>query len=312
MSWKVLRKANSDNSQCNQCHQGSGCYLYYTCKFDICSEGNYNQCTTCNSGSFLYSNTGGERINPCPNDFWGGIIPQLTNTCQQPKPVRKGAQQICSNLDRRPPPLPNQAKTSIQIAEHELENKKVEITGKKAVHDIGWLRINVQPLKERLGIKVQTWMKVYTGFLYKQVKLIVANIKSFNKTIEDGIKKNPINDQEDNELLMSVMKTISQVKLVDNDNIVNVVNRIKAIVGVLKKNAIPMDDDYITVIDTIFSNFKDISSRVYNIKCDILPLQTKMQDNLKLQTEQFRNFVQNLRTKFTRVLPYSYAENLSI
>jgi hypothetical protein len=215
-------------------------------------------------------------------------------------------------LDRTPPPLPNQAKTSIQIAEHELENKKVEITGKKAVHDIGWLRINVQPLKERLGIKVQTWMKVYTGFLYKQVKLIVANIKSFNKTIEDGIKKNPINDQEDNELLMSVMKTISQVKLVDNDNIVNVVNRIKAMVGVLKKNAIPMDDDYITVIDTIFSNFKDISSRVYNIKCDILPLQTKMQDNLKLQTEQFRNFVQNLRTKFTRVLPYSYAENLSI
>jgi hypothetical protein len=73
----------------------------------------------------------------------------------------------------------------------ELENKKAEITGKKAVHDIGWLRINVQPLKERLGIKVQTWMKVYTGFLYKQVKLIVANIKSFNKTIEDGIKKNP-------------------------------------------------------------------------------------------------------------------------
>jgi hypothetical protein len=47
----------------------------------------------------------------------------------------------------------------------ELENKKAEITGKKAVHDIGWLRINVQPLKERLGIKVQTWMKVYTGFL---------------------------------------------------------------------------------------------------------------------------------------------------
>jgi hypothetical protein len=108
------------------------------------------------------------------------------------------------------------------------------------------------------------------------------------------------------------MKTISQVKLVDNDNIVNVVNRIKAMVGVLKKHAIPMDDDYITVIDTIFSNFKDISSRVYNIKGDILPLQTKMQDNLKLQTEQFGNLVQNFRTEFTRVLPYSYAENLSI
>jgi len=104
----------------------------------------------------------------------------------------------------------------------ELENKKAEIAGKKAVHDIGWLRINVQPLKERLGIKVQTWMKVYTGFLYKQVKLIVTNIKSFNKTIEDGIKKNSINDEDNNELLMSVMKTISQVKLVDNDNIVNV------------------------------------------------------------------------------------------
>jgi hypothetical protein len=38
----------------------------------------------------------------------------------------------------------------------ELENKKAEIAGKKAVHDIGWLRINVLPLKERLGIKIQT------------------------------------------------------------------------------------------------------------------------------------------------------------
>jgi hypothetical protein len=83
-------------------------------------------------------------------------------------------------------------------------------------------------------------------------------------------------------------------------------------VGVLKKHAIPMDDDYVTVIDTIFSNFKDISSRVYNIKGDILPLQTKMQDNLKLQTEQFGNLVQNFRTEFTRVLPCSYTENLSI
>ncbi len=97
------------------------------------------------------------------------------------------------------------------------------------------------------------------------------------------------------------MKTISQVKLVDNDNIVNVVNRTKAMVGVLKKHAIPMDDDYITVIDTIFSNFKDTSSRVYNIKGNILSLQTKMRDNLKLQTEQFGNLVQNFLTE--RLMP---------
>jgi hypothetical protein len=44
----------------------------------------------------------------------------------------------------------------------------------------------------------------------------------------------------------------------------------------------------------------------------MLPLQTKMRDNLKLQTEQFGNLVQNFRTEFTRVLPCSYTENLSI
>jgi len=44
-----------------------------------CSGGNYNQCTACNSGSFLYPNTGGECINPCPNGFWGDTS---TNTCQ--------------------------------------------------------------------------------------------------------------------------------------------------------------------------------------------------------------------------------------
>jgi hypothetical protein len=50
----IIGRANSDNWQCNQSYQVSSCYPYYTCKFDICSEGNYNQWTACNSSSFLY------------------------------------------------------------------------------------------------------------------------------------------------------------------------------------------------------------------------------------------------------------------
>jgi hypothetical protein len=58
-----------------------------------CSRGNYNQCTACNSGSYLYRNTGGEYINPCPNGFWGDTS---TNTCQPCYSSGSGAYYTCA------------------------------------------------------------------------------------------------------------------------------------------------------------------------------------------------------------------------
>lgn len=49
----------------------------YSCK--TCTSSANSACTSCDSGSFLHPNTGGECINPCPIYYWGETS---TNKCQ--------------------------------------------------------------------------------------------------------------------------------------------------------------------------------------------------------------------------------------
>lgn len=62
--------------QCAQCFQGNS-PTYYSCA--TCSAGGQNDCTSCNSGSFLHPNSGGECLDVCPSGYWGDTA---TNQCQ--------------------------------------------------------------------------------------------------------------------------------------------------------------------------------------------------------------------------------------
>lgn len=109
--------------------------------------------------------------------------------------------------------------------------------------EIGWIKINLQPLKTDLDLKVTQWIRVYTDFLKNQVKISLKNLKDFISKTNDGIKNNP-SDQENianKDMLMSVMKIISDVKDVD-PTIKGVVTRIKDMVMILKKNQESLND----------------------------------------------------------------------
>ena len=69
--------ANKETRTCDSCwisKLGSP----YSCKTCL-SGASSSQCTACSEGAFLYPNTGGECVSPCPDGFWGD---SYSNTCQ--------------------------------------------------------------------------------------------------------------------------------------------------------------------------------------------------------------------------------------
>jgi hypothetical protein len=46
----------------------------------------------------------------------------------------------------------------------------------KPIVDIGWLRVNVNPLKGELSKTVNEWIDAYTQFLLKNTILEISNI----------------------------------------------------------------------------------------------------------------------------------------
>ena len=73
--------------------------------------------------------------------------------------------------------------------------------------EIGWVKINLQPLKTDLDHKVKSWIRVYTDFLKDQVKIVLKNLTDFINKTNEGIKENPSHEHNisNKELLMSVM-----------------------------------------------------------------------------------------------------------
>jgi len=90
---------------------------------------------------------------------------------------------------------------------------------------------------------VTQWIRVYTDFLKNQVKISLKNLKDFISKTNDGIKNNPSDEENiaNKDMLMSVMKIISDVKDVD-PTIKGVVTRIKDMVMILKKNQESLND----------------------------------------------------------------------
>lgn len=128
--------------------------------------------------------------------------------------------------------------------------------------DISWLRIQLQPLKSALENKVTSWFQVYTQFLVVQFKTTLKNLKNFINKTNDGIFNNPadIDNQGNQELLMKVMRVISDVKDVE-PKCEGIVVRMKEMVNKLKKHGVQImekgEEDPLQSIDNAYTQFNE-------------------------------------------------------
>lgn len=217
-------------------------------------------------------------------------------------PLLKGARARVPNLD-----FFDEKITSLKAIQDEI--KKIE-----TLKEIGWLRVNIQPLKHSLDDKVTRWINVYTNFLVTQVKTTLKNLKEFISKTNEGIKINPAegDHSKDKELLMRVMKIISDVREVEPKTEA-IVKRIKEMVLKLKKHYIQMtekgEEDTLQSIDSTFAFFNETTQKVFKIKADILPLQVEETINIKKRLDEFSIKVSDFRNDFLKKMPFNYDDN---
>ena len=93
---------------------------------------------------------------------------------------------------------------------------KEEISAMSTSTAIGWLRVNSQPLQQKLNQIVDEWIKRYTGFLMNNTIKEISNIKSFIKEVSEGIKTIPerAETKAEKDTLMQVMTHLRDVKMI--------------------------------------------------------------------------------------------------
>lgn len=119
----------------------------------------------------------------------------------------------------------------------------------------------------------------------------------------------------DNELLMKVMRVISDVKDVEPRES-GIVVRLKDMVVKLKKHNVIVQEkgaeDPLQAIDNANTEFKEMVAKVFNVKSEIIPLQAKETVEIKKRLEKFSTKVQNYRQEFLNTLPFDYEDRQTI
>ena len=207
--------------------------------------------------------------------------------------------------------IPKMAKFHQNITKFKDIQQKIDAI--KTPHEIGWLKIDAQPLKSALNVKITSAIKIYTDFLHHQVKQTLLNLRTFVRSTNEGIKKNPAEDEANTELLMSVMKTIAEVRLVeDGGKTEKIVKRLKDVVTLLKTHNVHLEEDYLNSIDAVYTEYYETSRRVFDVKAAILPLINREKIAIKKRLDQFAVQVQDFRGDFLRTLPFNYDEKMEI
>ena len=98
-------------------------------------------------------------------------------------------------------------------------------------------------MKAALDAKVTRWIRVYTDFLVNQFKTTQKNLLDFIEKTKEGIKRNPAEEEHlsDKQLLMTVMKVISDVKDVEPRR-EGIITRMKDMVIKLKKHNVTITE----------------------------------------------------------------------
>ena len=220
---------------------------------------------------------------------------------QKENPLLKGCRKKIPDLDLFDDKITN------------LKNVQQEINKITTPYEIAWLKINIQPLKSDLNKKVISWINVYTNFLVTEYRATLKNYKEFMKVTNEGIRENPVNDEENKELLMKVMKIISDVKDVE-PKADKIVRRMKDMIVKLKKHGVlniqeKGEEEPLQSIDNAHALFNETTQKVFKVKAEILPLQTRETIEIKNRLEKFSKKVIVFRQEFLDNLPFRYHEN---
>jgi len=180
--------------------------------------------------------------------------------------------------------------TYLNMIKNKIDNLKIS-------KDLGWLKINSKPLKERLKAIIATWINKYTNFLLENTLIEISNIKNFINEVTEGIKVVPekAESKEEKDVLMKVMTHLRDVTMI-KDHTKNEFEPMKQTVLLLKKHGADMknpaiveklglgelNEELLLDLENSKTKLEEVSDTALGpVRAKIQPLQNQEAQNIK-------------------------------
>lgn len=178
-----------------------------------------------------------------------------------------------------------------------------EVSEMKNFHEIDFLKINAQPIKNTLDTYSTKWLYLYTHYLIKYVSDNLSKISTLITNINQGLDITIENNDRNG--LMQVMKFISDVRK-RSPEIQSLFEPIRSIISLFKSKNIPLDlppiaDSNISALDFLEQapmQWEYTSNKAYRVKEFIQPLQNTMLEGVKKDIKLFEQSCLKLLKEF--------------
>jgi len=225
----------------------------------------------------------------------------------------------------------------LQLFDDEItkyDNVLLDINKLKSLVDIGWLRVNTQPIKQALSMWVSQWQHTYTNHLVNHVKDSLQDLMNFIGNITHGLKQDV--GAHDKEALMKVMGHIRDVRKMMNST-KEMIGPLFEATALLKKHGIDMDGvvltpwsldilddgydpverethalrlgkatDLLEYLERASAEWENVINNTFHKKEEILPYQNAQVDHIKEELEVFHTRVSLFRKEFRRGAPFLF------
>lgn len=180
---------------------------------------------------------------------------------------------------------------------------QVEIAEKATPVEIGWLKVNAQPIKQALTTWVTRWIHTYTSFLYNDVTRKLNQLESMMNDVSAGLQQEVV--AGDSDALKKVLGFIHQVRSSEK-SVKMMFQPLRDTVSLLKKYGKNLDDYEVKLLSEAPMKWDSTVNLVYKVKEKVNNLQNDEVDKIKEKVEKFEADLVQFRKTFRDEAPFSY------
>ncbi|XXQ31198.1 Dynein heavy chain, cytoplasmic [Plasmodiophora brassicae] len=180
---------------------------------------------------------------------------------------------------------------------------QAKIEEKKTSIEIGWLRINAQPLKQALSTWASKWIHTYTSFLQNQITRQLIGLDTFMNDISVGLEADI--PEGDTDALERSLTYIHEVRT-RNASTMASFGPLRDTVAMLKRHGLALKDYELKMLDDAPVRWENMVDKVYKVKEKITPFQDRGVKSINLKAEAFAEQLRTFRAAFRDEAPFSY------
>ena len=205
--------------------------------------------------------------------------------------------------------VPDLTKFDAEIAKYRQVQQ--EVNELRTPTDIGWLRVNSEPIKQALATCVTKWTFMFTEHLNDYVVNTLKELQEFISRVDEGLEEEVVAGP-DKAPLKRCMAHIRDVRK-SMETRQEMFHPLRDTVALLKTHGISMegqrvgDMGVLEYLDAAPLKWEATINKTFKKKEEIYSLQTAEMDNIKEQVERFFLSMRAFRAKFKEQAPFSFA-----